>query len=55
MLWPVIIYDTGLGDEEELDRVIENNMYIFSEKDKSRLFETISKSKDGLFGENRGF
>lgn len=49
MLWPVIIYDTGLGDEEELERVVESGKYNFSEKDKTRLFEMISKSNNGLF------
>ena len=49
MLWPVIIYDTGLGDEDELERVIDNRRYNFSERDRSRLFETISKSNKGLF------
>ena len=49
MLWPTIIYDKGLGDEEELETVIESKKYYFSEKDKSRLFEMIAKSNNGLF------
>lgn len=50
MLWPVVVYDLGLGDEEELQRVIEGGRYSFSGKDRSRVFEMIAKSQDGLYG-----